>query len=147
MHPPIKDQRTCFDRTDDPGIDASDGAWVKEHDDAQSHENEDLARQEFKDEADINYMLSKFGVTQPRNAPTYGEWDDSIDLQQALEATREARRGFNNLPKELRDKFNTLEDFMRAVDNGSLVIRAEEDKPPTSASTPADSPPAPTPEP
>ena len=91
----------------------------------------DTARQEFKEESDINYMLSRFGITQPRGTPTYGEWDDSIDLQMALESVREAREGFNRLPKELRDKFPRMEDILRAVDNGSLVIKDEPAPEPT----------------
>lgn len=118
MHPPTKDQADIG--VDNPSIDASD-----------SEENPDMARQEYAQEADVNYMLSRFGITQPRGAPTFGEWDDSIDLQIALESVREARRGFNTLPKELREKFGTLEEFLTAVDNGSLIIKDEEEpKPP-----------------
>lgn len=139
MHPPIKDQKNFLDdkHRDEPGLDASDGAPIVEHDGTIS-ENTDQARQEFKDEADINYMLSRFGVTQPRNSPTFGSWDDSIDLQQAIESTREARDGYNTLPLQLREKFTTMEDFLRAVDNGSLRIRTQEEKPPT-APPPAES--------
>lgn len=88
-------------------------------------DNPDRARQEFKDEADINYMLSRFGITQPRGAPTYGEWDDTVDLMTAIGAVAEARDGYEKLPKELREKFPSMEAFLRAVDNGSLVIKPE----------------------
>lgn len=84
--------------------------------------NQDMARQEFKNEADINYMLSKFNIEPPRGSPTYGEWDDSIDLQSALEAVTEAREGYRTLPEELRNKFKSMEDLLTAVQNGSLVI-------------------------
>lgn len=126
MHPPTKDQSQLG--IDNPTIDAS-----------HSEENRDMADQSFKDEADINYMLSRFGITQPRNAPQYGEWDDTIDLQTALIAVREAREGYKNLPKELRDKFPSMEYFLRSVDNGSLVIKDKDaDQPvPTPAAPPA----------
>lgn len=113
MHPPTKDQSEIG--VDNPIIDASDRP-----------DNKDTARQEFKEEADINYMLSRFGITQPRGTPTYGEWDDSIDLQIAFESIREARAGYAALPQQLRDKFRSMEDMMKALDNGSLVIKDEE---------------------
>lgn len=113
MHPPTKDQADIG--LDNETIDASN-----------SDTNHDMARQEFKDEADINYMLSRFGITQPRGTPTYGEWDDAIDLQVAIMAVREANDAFRTLPKELRQKFDNMADLIRAVDNGSLVINRED---------------------
>lgn len=114
MHPPTKDQTDIG--VDNPTIDCSEPR-------PDGSKNEDMARQEFKDEADINYMLTRFGITQPRGAPTYGEWDDSIDLQTAIESVREAREGYKTLPEEMRDKFKSMEDMLTAIDNGSLVIK------------------------
>lgn len=107
-----------------------------------TEEDPHMARQEFKDEADINYMLSRFGVTPPRHAPVYGEWDDNIDLQTAIESVRQTRAGYRRLPKELRDKFPSMEDFLTAVDNGSLVIKTE-DETEAAPPTPPPAPPAP----
>lgn len=112
MHPPTKDQSDIG--VEDETLDASDRPG-----------NRDRARQEHKDEADINYMLSRFGITQPRGAPTYGTTDDSIDLQTAIESVREAREGYERLPAELRAKFPSMEDMLKAIDNGSLVIKDE----------------------
>lgn len=126
MHPPVKDQEDIG--ADNPTIDAS-----------ASDENKDYTRQEYAQEADTNYMLSRFGITPPRNAPVYGEWDDTIDLQIALEAVREAQRGFNTLPEDMRRKFGSMEELLRAVDNGSLVIT---DKEADQAGTPPPVPPA-----
>lgn len=96
-----------------------------------SPNNPDVARQEFKDEADINYVLSRLGVTAPRGTPTYGEWDDTIDLQQAIAAVREADAAFNKLPRELKQKFPNMNEIIRAVDNGSLVIKETDETPVT----------------
>lgn len=112
MHPPLKDQTDIG--VENPGIDASDRPG-----------NKDMARQEFKDEADVNYMLAKFGVAPPRNAPTYGEWDDSIDLQSAITSVREALGAYERLPADLRERFTSMEGLLNAVTNGSLVIRDE----------------------
>lgn len=96
--------------------------------------NTDRARQEFKDEADINYMLSRFGITQPRGTPTYGVWDDTLDLQQAIGAVRDARAGYKRLPEEIRNKFRSMEELLTAVENGSFEIRDEEAPPPVKTS-------------
>lgn len=142
MHPPVKDHVTCFKRNDDPGLDASDGAPIEEQDGTVT-ENKDHARQEFKDESDINYVLSKYGITQPREAPQYGTWDDSVDLQTALDSVREAREGFKRLPEELQRKFGTMEEFLAAVNNGSLKILSEDEQPPKETSAPkTEAPPA-----
>lgn len=128
MHPPTKDQTTLD--VDNPTLDASDGALI-ETKEGEVIENKDMARQEFANDADINYMLSKFKITPERGAPTYGEWDDTIDLQQAIASVTEARQAFRDLPEELRKKFNNMEELLQAYANGSLVIKeGEEPVPP-----------------
>lgn len=117
--PPTKDQTDIG--MDNPTIDASDGAETY-----LGTDNKDMARQEYAKDADVNHMLSRFGIVPERGAPTYGEWDDTIDLQSALTATREAAEAYRNLPPELRQKFNSMEELLTAVDNGSLVIKDEE---------------------
>lgn len=119
MMPPTKDQTDIG--VDNPTIDASDGAPI-ERQDGEITENQDMARQEFKNDADINYMLTKFGITPERGAPTYGEWDDTLDLQQALTSVAEARGAYSDLPTELKQKFGSMEDLLKAYNNGSLVI-------------------------
>lgn len=119
MQPPTKNQLDIG--VDNPTIDASDGALI-ELPDGNVAENKDMARQEFGKEADINYMLSKFGITPERGAPTYGEWDDTIDLQQALTATAEAKTAYAELPQELRDKFSSMEELLNAYQKGALEI-------------------------
>lgn len=116
MKPPTKDQADIG--VDNPTLDASDGADI----DGIDAPNKDMTRQEFKQEADINYMLSRFGITQPRGAPTYGEWDDTIDLQTALQSVHDARAAYRRLPQNLKAKFTKMEDLLTALENGSLVI-------------------------
>lgn len=52
-------------------------------------EEEDKTRQEFKDEADVNKLLSRYGVNVPQLRPVYGEVDTDIDLQGAYLAAQE----------------------------------------------------------
>lgn len=120
MMPPTRDQADIGQVN--PELDASDGAIV-ERLDGTDYDNKDMARQEFAQEADINYMLSRFNITPPRGAPTYGEWDDTMDLQQALTSLSEARNAYRDLPEELRNKFKSMEELITAYANGSLIIK------------------------
>lgn len=113
MIPPTKDQSSIGD--EEVWLDASASAT-----------NKDTARQEFKEEADINYMLSRFGITQPRGTPQYGTWDETIDLQIAIQSVHDARAAYRELPGVLRQKFNTMEQLLTAVENGSLVLKDED---------------------
>lgn len=129
MHPPTKTQADI--NVENNPLDASDGALLLKQNGLDEEElNKDMARQEFKQEADINYMLSRFGVAPQRGAPTYGEWDDTLDLQSAIEMTKRAQAAYRKLPKELRDKFDNMGDFLAAVENGSLVTKEIEPEPP-----------------
>lgn len=123
MHPPTKDQTDIG--KENVLTDNSDGATIIFSEDL-IIENEDMARQEYAQEADINYMLSRFGVTPRRGDPTYGETDDTVDLQNAIHSVREARAGYYNLPKEIREKFPNMESMLAAIENGSFVIKNEE---------------------
>lgn len=120
MMPPTKDQTMIG--VDNPTVDASDGAIIERHN-GEIAENKDMARQEFAKDADINYMLSKFNITQERGSPTYGEWDDTLDLQQALTSVAEAKTAYADLPTELKDKFGSMEQLLKAYNNGSLIIK------------------------
>lgn len=124
MMPPTKDQTDIGQ--ENPTLDASD-----------TEDNKDMARQEYAQEADINYMLSRFGITQPRGAPTYGEWDDTIDLQTAIAAVETAQQAYRELPEELRKKFGSMTDLIAAINNGSLVIKKDAEQPPPAAVPPA----------
>lgn len=119
MMPATKDHTDIG--VDNPTIDASDGALLEQQD-GEVTENKDMARQEFAQEADINYMLNRFGITPARGDPTFGEWDDTLDLQQALTSVAEARTAYRDLPETLRQKFNSMEQLLTAYNNGSLVI-------------------------
>lgn len=120
MMPPTKDQTDIGQ--ENPTIDTSDGAIV-ELPNGEMYENKDMAHQEYGKDADINHMLSKFGITPERGTPTFGEWDDTLDLQQALTSVAEARTAYKHLPEELRTKFKNMEEILQAYQNGSLVIK------------------------
>lgn len=69
-----------------------------------------LAVQSQKDEADINYIVKRFGLTGqlPSNIriPTYGDFTGITDYQSALNAVIAAEDSFMKLPADLRQRFN-----------------------------------------
>lgn len=76
-------------------------------------------QQHFKDETDINYILSNFGIDAlPVNplSPRYGDFTDVVDYHSALNAVIAAEDSFMALPAHLRTRFDNdpakLIDFL-----------------------------------
>lgn len=86
-------------------------------------ESKDLARQEFRDEADINIILKKFGVTSHGITPRFQEVDYDADLQSALGAIAEARRVHADIDPELRKKYPTWQSLLNAMATGELTMK------------------------
>lgn len=111
--PPLRNQG---DLLNDEASDAA--ALVTSADD-----DEFAARQEDKDETDINVMLRRFGVDgvlRSQRPATYGEVDYNIDLQGALHAVQDARTMFDRLPPELKRKYGTWQNVLNAAETGEL---------------------------
>lgn len=90
-------------------------------------------RQEFKDEADINILLARFGVTTEQQRPmTWGqEIDYNIDLQGALALIAQARSVEAQIPPELRSKYPTWRHMVNGIESGMYgddiaALRAEQ---------------------
>lgn len=102
----------------DPARDASLGfATAIECDPAQ-----DKTLQQYKEEADINTMIRRFGVMgtveRSRGNPVYGDFTIARDFQSSLEAVRAAQRDFDALPAEIRERFaNDPGRLLRFVEN------------------------------
>lgn len=82
--------------------------------------DEKHTRQEFKDEADLNILLARFGVSTPiRTDLQYGqEVDYNLDLQQAFAAIESARRANLATPAELRDKYPSWREVLNGAESG-----------------------------
>lgn len=80
------------------------------------------ARQEFKDEADVNKILQRFGVTAPQRQVIYESVDYDLDLQTAHIAIDQAKEMHQKLPRDLREKYPTWQAILNAIHNGSLKI-------------------------
>ncbi|WNK14540.1 MAG: internal scaffolding protein [Microvirus sp.] len=69
-----------------------------------------LAQQQFKDDADINVIVRRFGVTGelPQNVrmPTYGDFSEVVDYHTAMNAIRASQDAFDALPGAIRERFS-----------------------------------------
>lgn len=69
-----------------------------------------LTVQDGRDDADINVILRRFGITgqmpTARTAPEYGDFTGVTDYQSALDAVMAADDAFMSLPAELRKRFD-----------------------------------------
>lgn len=79
---------------------------------------ESLTRQEFKDEADLNILLARYGVAQVRPMEYGKDVDYSLDLQSALNALDAASAAQFDVPPELRDKYPTWRHVLNGAESG-----------------------------
>lgn len=74
-----------------------------------------LAQQHQADEADINTIVRRFGVTgqlpEPVRAPTFGDFTDVFDFRSAQDAILEANRSFMAMPADVRARFGNNPQF------------------------------------
>lgn len=116
MHPAIRGQEDIVNQdvySLESGLDASSTV-----------EAPDMTRQEFKQDADINYILSRFGVNAALTArqPQYGEVDYNLDLHQALNAVRTAREAHDRMPDHIRQRYPSWQDLVKAVETGTADL-------------------------
>lgn len=83
------------------------------------NEEPSLTRGEFKDDADINRLLARFGVNQQvRQDPRFTEVDYNLDLQQAYAALDAASRAQLQVPEELRSKYPDWLTILNGAESG-----------------------------
>lgn len=91
----------------------------------------DLTRQEFREEADTNYLLSRFGVNVPmQRTPQFGEIDFDLDLHSAHIAVDRAQNAWYQLSEDLREKYKDPAGMLDAMNSGQLEedLKAERRK-------------------
>lgn len=84
-----------------------------------------LTQQQFADDADINVMMARFGVTgqmpAPLRLPSYGDFSSANDFRSAMELVSDARNEFMSLPADIRARFGNdphmLIEFMSDPSN------------------------------
>lgn len=95
--------REQYDLADD----AAAGIETQIHNDEPS-----LTQQHFKDDADLNKIVIRFGITDgaflatPIDPAYYGDFTDAVDYRTALDQVRDADLKFQALPADVRTRFN-----------------------------------------
>lgn len=90
-----------------------------------------MTKQEFKDECDINVIMSKYvtlGVL-PVGVKTaeYGDFAQAPDFHEAMNILAVAREQFAALPSKVRDRFkNDPEEFLKFVHDEKNVDECKE---------------------
>lgn len=115
MHPAITNQKTAvIDGNEHPTLDCTD--------------SEDMTRQEWKHEADINTIVNRFGLTGQiaLRQPVFGERDFDLDLHTGYLAQAEAQRGFLSLPRALRAKYRNPRGLLDAIHKNTFKADLEE---------------------
>jgi len=68
-----------------------------------------VTQQQFKDEVNLNTMVSRFGINavamQSARMPTYGDFTGVSDYKSALDAIMAADASFMSLPPAVRERF------------------------------------------
>lgn len=100
--------------------------------------DEDMTRQEFKDDVDINKVLLRHGV-QARPVQ-YGEWNFDEDLTSSVQARQSVDEAFMALPVEVRQQYPNMASVFAGIASGSLKIGAEGVEVSSSPSTPEQAP-------
>lgn len=101
-------------------------------------EEEDMTRQEFKDDADINKILARHGV-MPRPVQ-FGEWNFDEDLTSSVQARQAVDEAYMALPVAVRQQYPDMASVWAAVASGSLKIGSEGVEVPSTPSEPGQAP-------
>lgn len=83
----------------------------------------DMARQEYKESADLRYQVERFGVGV--HQPVYGESHTDLDLTQAFQLVERAQGAWLALPAVVRQRYANWREVEAAALSGELeqVIR------------------------
>lgn len=104
----------------------SDSGAVKEY-------PEEGAKQEFRDECDVNVIMRRVlasGEALPEGVGTYGDFSDAVDFLEAQLVVKRAEEQFMSLPSRVRDRFNNdpaaLLDFVHGARTPERLAEARE---------------------
>ena len=84
--------------------------------------DEDMTRQEFRDECDVNILLVRHGLDVPQRQVTYGEYDFDTDLVSAFGASRLASEAFDRVDPAVTSLYGSWPAVLAAVARGEVVI-------------------------
>lgn len=128
MYPAIRNQRSVIHQSDyDTPLDAS---YIRGH-----PERGAMARQEDRDETDLNTIVARFGLTGNAPPQKVARWgvalDDDADLQTLYIMRADAQRAFHQMPKDVREKYKNWHAMLDAIHTGELKVKEIGAEPPT----------------
>ena len=101
--------------------------------------DEDMTRQEFRDDCDVNVLLKRHGMDVPQRQVVYGEYDFDTDLSSAFAASRMAADAFDRVDPAVTSLYGDWPAVLAAVARGEVVIDGSSirlnEQPPAGASS------------
>ena len=100
---------------------------------------EDMTRQEFKDECDVNHILRQHGyMVRPVQ---YGEHNFDEDLTVQMQSRSVFQLWYDSAPADVREAYPNLGSFLAAFGSGAFKTGLETPEVPSGDSSPSASPP------
>ena len=101
--------------------------------------DEDMTRQEFKDECDVNHILRQHGfMVRPVQ---YGEHSFDDDLTQQMQSRSVFQLWYDSAPADIRAAYPDLGSFLAAFGSGAFKTGLEVSEGTSETSSPSASPP------
>lgn len=125
-----------FDGIDSPDVEVRSDLFVS------CLPSEDRARQEFRDDADVNLILKRHGVgaASLMRPVSYGEYDFDQSLHGALISLASAQEAYSGLPEGVKKAYPSFAALMAAYAAGTIKVPDEAEVPSASAgASPSDS--------
>lgn len=85
-------------------------------------QDEDVCRQEFLSDCDVNNVLSRHGLFASSRALEYGEADYDMDLVSAMQAASLTSQAFSRLDPAVTSVYGSWAAVMAAVARGELSV-------------------------
>lgn len=102
-------------------------------------DEEDMTRQEFKDDADVNVLISRHGgMVRP---VVYGEHNFDEDLTGQMQSRSIFQFWYDSAPAEVREQYPDLGSFLAAFAAGAFKTGMEPSEVPSEAPSPSANPP------
>lgn len=101
--------------------------------------DEDMTRQEFKEECDVNHILRQHGyIVRPLK---YGEHNFDDDLTAQMQSRSVFQLWYESAPSDIREAYPDLGSFLAAFGSGAFKTGLEVPEVPSGASSPGPSQP------
>ena len=102
-------------------------------------EDEDMTRQEFREECDVNHILRQHGyMVRPVQ---YGEHNFDSDLTQQMQSRSVFQMWYDSAPEDVRQAYPDLGSFLAAFGAGAFKTGLEVPEVPSGDSSPSASQP------